>query len=88
MIYYDVLLNYNFHKWKYLTFYTHINPLTVAQSKIDSAKQKESQALASYEEYCSQADAAYGAYYGKINTQTETNEKNAEQIEESKYKYE
>ena len=63
------------------------NPLTVAQSKIDSAKQKESQALASYEEYCSQADAAYGAYYGKINTQTETNEKNAEQIEESKYNY-
>lgn len=63
------------------------NPLTVAQSKIDSAKQKESQALASYEEYCSQADVAYGAYYGKINTQTETNEKNAEQIEESKYNY-
>lgn len=63
------------------------NLLTVTQSKIDTAKQKESQALASYEEYCSQADAAYGAYYGKINTQTETNEKNAEQIEESKYNY-
>ncbi|MBQ1171273.1 MAG: biotin/lipoyl-binding protein [Lachnospiraceae bacterium] len=63
------------------------NPLTVAQSKIDTAKQKESQALASYEEYSSQADAAYGAYYGKINTQTETNEKNAKQIEESKYNY-
>lgn len=63
------------------------NPLTVAQNKIDTAKQKESQALASYEEYSSQADTAYGTYYGKINTQTETNEKNAKQIEESKYNY-
>ena len=62
-------------------------PLTNAQNNLESAKQKESQALSSYEEYSSQADAAYGAYYGKINTQTETNEKNADQIEESEYNY-
>lgn len=62
-------------------------PLTNAKNNLESAKQKESQALASYEEYSSQADAAYGAYYGKINTQTETNEKNADQIEESEYNY-
>lgn len=62
-------------------------PLTNAQNNLENAKQKESQTLASYEEYSSQADAAYGAYYGKINTQTETNEKNADQIEESEYNY-
>ena len=62
-------------------------PLNDAQAALDAAKQSESQALASYQEYSSQADAAYGAYYGKINTQTETNEKNAEQIEESEYNY-
>lgn len=62
-------------------------PLNDAQAALDVAKQSESQALASYQEYSSQADAAYGAYYGKINTQTETNEKNAEQIEESEYNY-
>lgn len=62
-------------------------PLNDAQATLDTAKQSESQALASYQEYSSQADAAYGAYYGKINTQTETNEKNAEQIEESEYNY-
>lgn len=62
-------------------------PLTNAQNNLEKAKQTESQALASYQEYSSQADAAYGAYYGKINTQTETNEKNADQIEESEYNY-
>lgn len=62
-------------------------PLTNAQNNLEKAKQTESQALASYQEYSSQADSAYGAYYGKINTQTETNEKNADQIEESEYNY-
>lgn len=62
-------------------------PLNEAQALLDTAKQKEEQLLASYQEYSSQADAAYGAYYGKLNTQTKTNEKNAEQIEESEYNY-
>lgn len=62
-------------------------PLKDAESALESAKQAENQTLASYEEYSSQADAAYGAYYGKVNTQTSTNEKNEDQIEDSEYNY-
>lgn len=62
-------------------------PLSHAENELAAAKQAESQALAAYEEYRSQADAAYGAYYGKLNTQTSSNEKNADRIEDSQYNY-
>lgn len=63
-------------------------PLSQAENELAEAKQRESQAMASYEEYKSQADAAYGAYYGRLNAQTSSNEKNAKQIEKSQDNYE